>query len=154
MSKGMLAVGIIVLGILTFGVVSIVQNFQSGSELDYYLLKETTEAAMIDAVDINYYRTNGQIRIDKEKFAENFVRRFAQSVDKNRYYDIKMYDINETPPKVSIQVDSATSLTFDDDHLDISTKIDGILESTYKNDALKRELMEDGKLTGKGNLDE
>ena len=32
------------------------QQFQQGNELDYYLLEETTEAAMLDAVDIAYYR--------------------------------------------------------------------------------------------------
>ena len=56
MSKGMTLVGIIILGVLTLAVVNIVQNYQTGNELDYYLLEETTEAAMLDAVDTSYYR--------------------------------------------------------------------------------------------------
>ena len=37
MSKAMLVVGIILLAIITFGVVNIVQYYQTGNELDYYL---------------------------------------------------------------------------------------------------------------------
>ena len=53
MSKGVMAAGIIILGILTLLLVNIIQNYSSGSELDFYLLRDTTEAAMIDAVDVN-----------------------------------------------------------------------------------------------------
>ena len=63
MSKAMLVVGIILLAIITFGVVNIVQNYQTGNELDYYLLRETAEAAMTDAVDVGYYRLSGLLRI-------------------------------------------------------------------------------------------
>ena len=69
MSKAMAIVGIILLAIFTFGVINIASSYQTGNELDYYLLKETTEAAMIDATDIGYYRMSGGLyRIDKEKF--------------------------------------------------------------------------------------
>ena len=110
MNKAMLLVGIIMLAMFTFGVINIASSYQTGNELDYYLLKETTEAAMIDAVDIGYYRLSGGLyRMDKEKFTESFVRRFAQNVADTRDYDIKIYDINETPPKVTIKIDSNTS---------------------------------------------
>ena len=68
MSKGMALVGIIIIGVLTLFVVNIVQNYQTGNELDYYLLEETTEASMIDAVDTSYYRLKGVLRMDREKF--------------------------------------------------------------------------------------
>ena len=131
MSKAMLVVGIILLAIITFGVVNIVQNYQTGNELDYYLLRETAEAAMTDAVDVGYYRLSGLLRIDKEKFVESFIRRFAQNVSNNRTYDIGFYDINETPPKVSIKVSSSeqTNLTGEVLEFDISNKIDAILET-------------------------
>ena len=35
---------------------------------DYYLLKEVTEAAMIDAIDLVYYRQTGDLKIIKEKY--------------------------------------------------------------------------------------
>ena len=129
MSKGMLIVGIIILAIITFGVVNIVQNYQTGNELDYYLLRETTEAAMTDAVDVGYYRLSGLLRIDKEKFVESFVRRFSQNVSNSRTYDIRFYDINETPPKVSVLVESETAASVNGESLSLSNKVDVILES-------------------------
>ncbi len=127
----MLVVGIILLAIITFGVVNIVQNYQTGNELDYYLLRETTEAAMTDAVDVGYYRLSGLLRIDKEKFVESFVRRFSENVSNSRTYDIGFYDINETPPKVSVMVQSETAASVNGESLSLSNKVDVILESNY-----------------------
>lgn len=150
MSKAMLIVGIILIAIITFGAVNIMQNYQTGNELDYHLLKETTEAAMTDAVDFGYYRLSGLTRMDKERFVESFVRRFAQNVSNRRDYNIKFYDINETPPKVSILVTSNTLATTDgseDGTMTITNKIDAILESDYyANDYIT-------KLTRSGELD-
>ena len=131
MSKAMLVVGIILLAIITFGVINIVQNYQTGNELDYYLLRETTEAAMTDAVDVGYYRLSGLLRIDKEKFVESFVRRFSENVSNSRTYDIGFYDINETPPKVSVMVQSKTAASVNGESLSLYNKIDVILESNY-----------------------
>ena len=131
MSKAMLVVGIILLAIITFGVVNIVQNYQTGNELDYYLLRETTEAAMTDAVDVGYYRLSGLLRIDKEKFVESFVRRFSENVSNSRTYDIGFYDINETPPKVSVLVQFDTASSINGESVGISNRIDAILESNY-----------------------
>lgn len=146
MSKAMLVVGIILLAIITFGAVNIIQNYQTGNELDYYLLRETTEAAMTDAVDVGYYRLSGLLRIDKEKFVESFVRRFSQNVANNRTYDIGFYDINETPPKVSILVKSETSAAVNGDAMSITNKIDAILESKYYKNKLITEMTRSGEL--------
>ena len=59
------------------------------------LLKDTTEAAMNDAIDYDFYADFGLVRMDKEKFAESFVRRFADGVDATRKYTIEIYDLNE-----------------------------------------------------------
>ena len=132
MSKGMIITGIIILGVLTLACVNLIQNYQSGNELDYYLLKETTEAAMIDGVDWGYYRTSGGIiRVDREKFLESFIRRFADSVSASATYRIKIIDFNETPPKASIQVGTTTVASFVGEDFDIVTTIDGILETKY-----------------------
>ena len=146
MNKATLLIGIIILALFTFGVINIVQNYQTGNELDYYLLKETTEAAMTDAVDIGYYRLSGMLRMDKEKFTESFVRRFAQNVNNDRSYRIRIYDINETPPKVSIKIDSTTAATFNSETLGISNQIDAILESKYEENKLITDLIRAGKL--------
>ena len=134
MNKAMLTVGIIILSLAALLMINIISNYSSGSELDYYLVKETSEAAMVDALDVKYYRQTGMLRIDKEKFVESFVRRFADSVDMTRNYQLSFYDINEVPPKVSVKADSSTVLSFEEDKLEMSTQIDAILENTYQND--------------------
>ena len=136
MNKGMLTVGIILLSVIALLLINVLTNFSTGSELDYYLVKETADAAMEDAIDMTYLRTCGLYRIDKEKFVENFIYRFANNVDATRDYDIKFYDINEVPPKVSVKVDSLTVLSVkgkDDskEAADITTSYDAILETTY-----------------------
>ena len=136
MNKAMLTVGIIILSLATLLMINIITNYSSGSELDYYLVKETAESAMIDAVDVKYYRENGLLRVDKEKFVESFLRRFADSVDNTRNYQVAFYDLNEVPPKVSVKVDSSTVLSFNGDNLEMSTTLDAILENTYKSDPL------------------
>ena len=138
MNKGMLTVGIILLSLIALLLINVLTNFSTGSELDYYLVKETADAAMEDSIDQVYLRTCGLYRIDKEKFVENFVYRFATNVDSTRNYNIKFYDINEVPPKVSIKVDSLTTLAFnsnkDKKAADITTSYDAILETTNLGD--------------------
>ena len=87
-NKGMLTVGIILLAIIGLLLINIISNYSTGSELDYYLVKETAKAAMEDAIDVKYYRDNGSLRMDKEKFVESFLRRFANSIDNTRNYRI------------------------------------------------------------------
>ncbi|MCI6107758.1 MAG: DUF5411 family protein [Candidatus Faecimonas sp.] len=151
MNKAMLTVGIIILSLATLLMINIISNYSSGSELDYYLVKETSEAAMVDAIDVKYYRENGLLRIDKEKFVESFVRRFADSVDTTRNYQLSFYDLNEVPPKVSVKVDSSTVLSFKGSNLEMSTQLDAILENTYKTDPLvTNELSDPNSDLGKG----
>ncbi len=140
MNKAMLTVGIILLSIIALGVINVIQNYTTGQELDYYLLKETTEAAMEDAVDLSYYTEQSTIRMDKEKFAESFIKRFARSVDDRRSYQISFYDVNEIPPKASVEVKSATSYTFKSSAVDITTRLDMIVENNNKKDPLAYKL--------------
>ena len=106
---------------------------------------------MVDAIDVKYYRENGLLRIDKEKFVESFVRRFADSVDTTRNYQLSFYGLNEVPPKVSVKVDSSTVLSFKGSDLEMSTQLDAILENTYKTDPLvTNELSDPNSDLGKG----
>jgi hypothetical protein len=132
MNKAFLTVGMIFLGLIAFLLINVISNYSTGSELDYYLVKETAESSMQDAVDMSYYRQTGQIRMDKDEFVESFLRRFADSVDMTRGYRIGFYDLNETPPKVSIKVESSTVLSFDNSKIDMVTTMDGILQTKYK----------------------
>ena len=44
MNKAMLLVGIIMLAMFTFGVINITSSYQTGNELDYYLLKRNNRS--------------------------------------------------------------------------------------------------------------
>ena len=142
MNKGMLTVGIILLSLIALLMINVLTNFSTGGELDYYLVKETADASIEDSLDDTYYRKCGLYRIDKEKFIESFLYRFADSVDNTRSYKIGFYDINEVPPKVSIKVDSLTVLsintntegTGEKEAGNITTSYDAIVESKYISD--------------------
>ena len=140
MNKGILTIGIILLSVISLLMINVLTNFSTGSEVDYYLVKETVDAALEDSIDEVYLRTCGLYRIDKEKFVENFLYRFANSVDATRTYRIRFYDINEVPPKVSVKVDSTTVLAVkgkqsqDAQAAGISTSYDAIIEAKYYND--------------------
>lgn len=123
---------IVVVGVIAIFLVYFFQNVTNTDEHNYNLLKDITEAAMIDAVDKSAYAEN-IVRIDREKFVENFVRRFAESATLNRTYVIKIYDVNEVPPKVSLEVSSveSTSATGEILEFDISNRLDAILEFPY-----------------------
>jgi len=88
---------------------------------------------MIDALDLAEYRKSGEIKIDTEKFVENFLRRFAQSASLAKTYKIEIYDVNETPPKVSLKVSSSESSGISGEIItfNISNSIDAILETQY-----------------------
>ena len=138
MNKGVFAVGVLMLAIMALAVINIINNYSASNELTESLLKDTVEAAMLDAVDLSYYRVSGGVvRMDKEKFVENFTRRFAESVSSDKDYQVKVYDIYEIPPKVTIQVGSSTTATFEGEGLDIVNKISGILETKYTSPVLE-----------------
>ena len=132
MKWSFLTLGIIILGITGVGIILFFQQITTSNERDYYLLKEITEASMIDAIDISYYRQTGDLKIITEKFVENFTRRFAEStILVGSGYTINFYDIIETPPKVSIEVRNSTNdYRLNGEQLDynVVNKLDAILE--------------------------
>ena len=100
-------VGVMILGIIGVSIILLFQQLTTTNENDYYLLKEITEAAMVDSIDISYYRETGELKIVREKFVENFTRRFAEStLIIGTKYTIKFFDIMEEPPKVSVRIDT------------------------------------------------
>ncbi len=125
---------IIASGIVILSAIYVFQSITNTDEHNYHLLKEATEGAMFDALDLAAYRESGVIRIDREKFVENFLRRFAESAVLSNTYEIKIYDVNEEPPKVSLMVSSSesTNATGDIYEFDIVNRLDAILEVPYK----------------------
>lgn len=123
---------LIVLGLGVLVVMMLLQNYTTTNEQDYYLIKEVTEAALGDAIDWAHYRKYGEVRIIKEKFVEDFTRRFSETVNINKTYNIKFYDIYEAPPKVSVKVTTKTdsySIVGDTENVDVVNKIDAIIET-------------------------
>lgn len=117
---------VIILGIVGIFLINMFGKITVTNEESYYLLKEVTEAAMVDALDQKAYLVGvgydgvtsssdpdsmhcevnkpGTIRIIKEKFVESFVRRFADSAWANTDYVISFDDIDECPPKVTVTI--------------------------------------------------
>ncbi len=136
MKESFWAIFIIMVGVIAILFVNFFQNITNTDDHNYNLLKETTEAAMYDAFDFASYRADGVIRIDREKFVENFLRRFAASANLARTYQIDIYDVNETPPKVSLKVSSSESSSITGKKggvidFEISNQLDAILETPY-----------------------
>ncbi len=95
-----------------FGIIIIMlfNEITVSNEQDYYTLKDATEAAMIEAVDVAYYRLTGDIKINQEKFVENFTRRFTETATFGQgNYQINFYQISEYPAKVSLEIVDVTN---------------------------------------------
>lgn len=129
--------GMVMFGLVGLAIVVLFIQLTVNSDEEYYLLKEVTEASMIDSIDLAYYRQSGKLKIVKEKFAESFFRRFAESTNVNaNSYDIKISNIVESPPKVSVEIVShlgeRTIFESTDDY-DVYSDLDAILEYKKKN---------------------
>ncbi|MBD9085733.1 hypothetical protein EGP64_03585 [bacterium] len=133
MKESFWGIMVIMLGVVSIAFIYFFQTLTSTDEQNYALLKEITESAMYDSVDYAEYRSTGNVRINREKFVENFVRRFAESVSLGNTYVIDIYDVNETPPKVSLKVSSKlnSNVTGEIIEFDIVNKLDAILETPY-----------------------
>lgn len=103
-------VALIIIGLFGIIIITFFNEITVSNEQDYYTIKEAAEAAMIESVDVAYYRLTGEIKISQEKFVENFTRRFVQTTTFGKgNYQIQYYQINESPPKVSLKVVDATN---------------------------------------------
>lgn len=123
---------IIVLGIFVVVIMMLVSNVTTTSTQDYYLIKDVTEAAMVDAVDYAYYRQYKELKINREKFVENFMRRFAENVNLGTY-TFDFYDLYEAPPKVSVKVTTESGSFMvggDTTSFDIINRVDAVLETS------------------------
>lgn len=122
---------LIILGIFVVVIMLLIQNVTNNNTESDYMTKQLSEAAMIDAIDYAYYREYGELKINKEKFMESFLRRFAESASLTTTYDITFAGIYETPPKVSVEVKSRTNsyvINNDSSQFDMASRIDAILE--------------------------
>ena len=112
MKESFWGTAVVVMGLMAIFFLYFFQSITNTDEHNYHLLKEATESAMYDAIDLAYYRAHGTL---------------------SKTYKIEIYDVNETPPKVSLKVSSTESTTVTGEVMDfdITNKIDAILETPY-----------------------
>ena len=137
MSESFWGTFIISAGVIIIALIFFMQKVTNSNEEIYNLLKQTTEAAMMDSVDYEsfYQDTEGgvkTVRINREAFVENFIRRFSQNASLTNTYVVEFYDINEYPPKVSIRVKTKNGAVIMNQEVefDSTEQIDAILELT------------------------
>ena len=122
----------VMFGLIGFTIIFLFVELTVNSDEEYYLLKEVTNAAMVDSIDYAYFRDTGELKIVKEKFVESFFRRFAASTNINAdSYEVKIYNVIESPPKVSIEITSKLGVkTMLDETPDygVINELDAILE--------------------------
>lgn len=133
--------GLIIIGLFGFLIIILFNEITVSNEQDYYTLKDATEAAMIESIDVAYYRLTGEIKMSQEKFVENFTRRFSETTTFGQgNYGIVFYQISETPPKVSLRIVDKTnayniyntfSVDLDSTQIDIVNELSAILD-VYK----------------------
>ncbi len=125
---------LITLGVTIVVVMMLVQSASTTNTQDYYQLKEVTNAALYDSIDSAYYYQTGDVRIKKELFVANFLKRFAQTVSLTDSYQIDFYDLYEAPPKVSVKVTTKTGnfmIADESNSLDVVNSIDLVAELNY-----------------------
>ena len=134
---------LVILGVFVVVVMLLIQNVTSNNTESTYSIKQISEAAMIDAVDYAYYREYGELRINKEKFIESFLRRFAESASLTTEYKIKFAGIYEAPPKVSVEITSKTqsySIGTSSETFDMTSRVNAILEYNNQKGRIKWEI--------------
>lgn len=101
-------VGMVIFGLIGLVIVALFVQLTINSDEEYYLLKEVTEAAMVESIDYAYFRNTGKLKIVKEKFVESFFRRFAESTNNmnQESLEVRIYNVVESPPKASIEITS------------------------------------------------
>ena len=84
---------------------------------------------MLESVDYGYYRDYNEIKINKEKFMEVFLRMTAEVMGANDTYEVNFYAIYEAPPKVSVEIRSNSGTNFiPSGDYDITSRIDAIIQ--------------------------
>ena len=126
---------ILILGVIVTTVMLLVSRVTTHAEEDYYLARETMQAALLDSIDYAAYRSTGRIIISKSKFIEIYVRRFAESVTNSQDYQIDFYDIYEEPPKASVRIRTTSgeaTVNNNSTNFSVDTLITGILETNFE----------------------
>lgn len=125
---------LVVMGVAIVGLMIQVQGITTNTTQDSYAIREIAEASMLDAVDYAYYRDYNEVKIDKEKFMEVFIRRVAETMGANDTYEVNFYAIYEAPPKVSVEIKSNSGANFvSANGYDTISRVDAIIQIHAEN---------------------
>lgn len=122
---------LVMLGSFIVVVMMLTQNATTTNTQDYYQLKEVANSAIYESIDYAYFAQTQQVRMLKEVFVENFIRRFSQTISLSNTYKIDFYDLYESPPKASVKITTQTGnflVAGDTANLDVVNSIDLIVE--------------------------
>lgn len=120
---------LIVMGVAIVGLMITVQGITTNTTQDSYAIREIAEASMLEAVDYGYYRDYNEIKINKEKFMEVFIRMTAEVMGMNDTYEVNFYAIYEAPPKVSVEIKTNSGTNFiNTGDYDTISRIDAIIQ--------------------------
>ena len=120
---------LIVMGVAIVGLMITVQGITINTTQDSYAIREMVEASMLESVDYGYYRDYNEIKINKEKFMEVFIRMTAEVMGMNDTYEVNFYDIYEAPPKVSVEIKTNSGTNFiNTGDYDTISRIDAIIQ--------------------------
>ena len=126
---------LILLGVFIVVVMMLANDATTTNTEDYYQLKEVANSAIYDSIDYAYYSQTKQVRMLKEVFVENFIRRFSETASMTDTYQIDFFDLYESPPKVSVKVTSSTgdyNIAKENTAVDVVNSIDIIVEFDSK----------------------
>lgn len=121
---------LIVMGVAIIGLMISVQGITTNTTQDSYAIREIVDASMLESVDYAYYRDYNEIKIDKEKFMEVFIRMISEVMGAADTYEVNFYAIYEAPPKVSVEIKSNSGTNFipNAGDYDTTTRIDAIIQ--------------------------
>ena len=80
---------LVMLGSFIIVVMMLTQNATTTNTQDYYQLKEVADSAIYESIDYAYFSQTHQIRMLKEVFVENFIRRFSNTISLTNTYKIE-----------------------------------------------------------------
>ena len=123
---------LVILGVFVIVILLLINNITSNNSEDFYNIRQINESAMVSAVDYAYYREYGELKINKEKFMENFLRMFSEAASSTSEYEVTFASIYEAPPKASVEINSKTDTFFinsSEETFDINSRVDAVLES-------------------------
>lgn len=119
---------LIVFGVAIIGFSIGVQGLTTNTNQGYLSTKEIAEASLLESVDYGYYRDYNEVKINKEKFMEVFIRMTAEVMSATDQYEINFYALYEAPPKVSVEVKSNSGTDFINTSYDTVNRVDAIIQ--------------------------